>query len=239
MPLTAIAVRLGTALLAEQQTSYRLVNKLLTSRDQSLGASQAYWEAAAAAHLRAANLTDSLELARRAFAEDEGVRQDITREVQLWTRATRQVAELYGYYPQVLLPCVRMRESIKQLLNKLQAHDGAGFVEARQQLAVEAGFAAAELAAVTDFMNLDVAFRDAGRAFVAQQLDACTGSLARAADLMLTQRSRELTNEEAQGINGLLNEYIRQTQAKDVALEKAGETFLRRNSPNFNADNAR
>ena len=230
---TATAMRLGGGIREAQETDYKRANSLSATRGNSLDDMQAFWQATAAAQQRVALLTDSLELVRRAFAEDEGVRYEIVREVEIWTRATRQVAEIFSYYPQVLIPCLRMRGAIKHLISTLQAHDGAGFVLARQTLAVEAGFAAAELATVPDFMNLDVAFRDAGRAFAAQQLDASGAGLAQASELMQQQQTRELTAIESQQINQLLNAYLQQTEAQDKGFSKASETFLRLNSPDL------
>lgn len=235
-PFVATALRLTTAVLLVQQTEYKRANQAFPGRDKSLTDLEDFWKGAAAAQFHVAQLTDSLEDERRAFAEESGLHQDVIRDVKIWTKATRQAAELFSYFPQVLLPYIRVRMAMKPLLAAIQAHNGEGFEEARHKLAVEAGFAAAQLATVPDFMNLDITFRDVARAFVKQQVDACGGSLDEAADLMRLQQKQELTSLQVQSINSLLQAYMEQTQALDHDYQKASSAFLRSNSPNLAPD---
>ena len=236
VPFVATTLRLFTAVLLAQQTKYKQVNEASPGRGKSLTESEDFWEGAAAAQLHVAQLTDSLEVERRIFAEENGLRQDVSREVRIWTNATRQAAELFGYFPQVQLPYVRVRMAMEPLLTAIQAHNGESFEAAHHNLAVEAGFAAAQLATVPDFMNLDITFRDVTRAFVKHQVEACGGSLAEAVDLMLLQKTQELTSLQVQSINSLLQAYIVQTQALDRNYQKASSAFLRLNAPDLAPD---
>lgn len=234
LPLGATAQRLARAVLAVQQNEYKHVNELSRYRINSPEAMQLFCQANSAAQHRVVVLIDSLENARQEYATEYGLRQEITRQVEMWAQATRQVDNLYQYFPQVLLPYMRVRLAVEPLRTAVLAHDVPGFEQARRRLAEETTRATADLAHVSDFMNLDVAFRSAGRAFVAQQAACATGPLAQASALL--KRLKDLSGAEQQTVDTLLSDYFHQNEALDAAFNKAGDDFMKTNAPSFDID---
>lgn len=229
-PLGAAARRLAAAVRAVQQTDYKHVNDLVVYRSNSLEAMQAFLQANAAAQQKVVLLLDSLETARAAFAEEFSLRQDVTRQLVGWVRVTRQVAALSEYYPRVMLPCLRVQVAVRALQTAVEGHDFPGFEKARLRLLEATRQSAAELAPVDAFMSLDLAFRDAGRAFVAEHA-ASAGKLTQVSALL--RRATSLSASEQQTVDNGLTDYFQQTVRLGHEIDKAGQTFMDSNAPSL------
>lgn len=232
------AVRAFQAMVGVYGAPYQQVNELAAKRAESFEAMQRYWGTYEKAQQRLVGLGDSVQEARERFANDLDLRPEsnasLNKQTHQWLAITRRVLALYQYEYQVFLPYFRVQLGCARLMAALVAHDAAGFEAARQLLAAEAATSAAELAAVPEFEELDVAYRNAAREVVNFQAVMCAGEFVQAAALMAHQD--QLRYDEAQALNSCFQVYSRKNQKVHQDFARAAAEFTRTHSPSLNGD---
>ena len=235
--LRAIALRVAQAQTQVFAVDYKHVNDLSVYADNSLEAKRAYCTAFDAALQKTLVLNDSLRAARQDFADNFNLRLDIQemRVIDQWLSVQHRIADLLHYQHQIVLPVVRVRLSMATLIHVIGTANVPAFEKARRELAAEVATAKTELAVVSDFINLDVLYRNAGRDLVKVFGELCTNELANVS--MLLRENAQPNPAQMEAINQSLAAFTAKVNGANVAYEEAGKDFFKSYRPVLDEDN--